>query len=183
MERWRGRFAGAIDSSARARALRRHGRENIAFARPDASDDEVRAPARGAHAEEFITRLTEGYDTRVGERGVKLSAGQRQRLAIARVFLKDPAVVILDEATSSLDSESERLIEAAMEDLLRGRSTLIIAHRMSTVQRADRVLVMDRGQIVEEGTHAELLGRDGTYAKLYRGQFRAGDELYFGERA
>ncbi|HEX6057919.1 MAG TPA: ABC transporter transmembrane domain-containing protein [Gemmatimonadaceae bacterium] len=147
-------------------------RENIAFARPDAAEADVRAAARAAHATEFIERLPQGYDTRVGERGVKLSGGQRQRLAIARVFLKDPAVVILDEATSSLDSESERLVEEAMEDLLRGRSTLIIAHRLSTVLRADRVVVLEHGEIVEEGTHAELVGRDGTYARLYRNQFR-----------
>jgi len=104
-----------------------------------------------------------------------LSGGQRQRIAIARVFLKDPAVVVLDEATSSLDSESERLVEEAMEELLVQRSTLIIAHRLSTVRRADRVVVLDRGRIVEEGTHDALLARDGTYARLYRGQFR--DEL------
>jgi subfamily B ATP-binding cassette protein MsbA len=151
-------------------------RENIAYARPDASDAEVLAAARAAHAAEFIDRLPEGLDTRVGERGVKLSGGQRQRLAIARVFLKDPAVVILDEATSSLDSESERLVEEAMEELLEGRSTLIIAHRLSTVLRADRVAVLEHGRIVEEGTHAELLAREGVYAKLYRGQFR-GEEI------
>lgn len=150
-------------------------RENIAFARPTSLDDEVLAAARAAHAIEFIDRLPEGLDTRVGERGVKLSGGQRQRLAIARVFLKDPAVVVLDEATSSLDNESERLVEEAMEDLLRGRTTLIIAHRLSTVRRADRVLVLDHGRVVEEGTHGELLERDGAYAKLYRGQFRNGE--------
>ena len=147
-------------------------RENIAYARPDADDDDVIAAARAAHAWEFIERLPDGLDTRVGERGVKLSGGQRQRLAIARVFLKDPAIVVLDEATSSLDSESERLVEEAMLDLLRNRSTLIIAHRLSTVQRADRVVVLDRGRITEEGSHAELLARGGTYARLYRGQFR-----------
>jgi ATP-binding cassette, subfamily B, bacterial MsbA len=151
-------------------------RENIAYARPHASDAEVIAAARAAHAWEFVERLPLGLDTRVGERGVKLSGGQRQRLAIARVFLKDPAVVVLDEATSSLDNESERLVEEAMEDLLRGRTTLIIAHRLSTVRRADRVLVLDRGRVVEEGTHAELLALDGAYAKLYRGQFR-GEQL------
>ena len=130
------------------------------------------AAARAAHAWEFIERLPDGLDTRVGERGVKLSGGQRQRLAIARVFLKDPAVVVLDEATSSLDSESERLVEDAMQELLRGRSTLIIAHRLSTVQRADRVLVLEAGRIIEEGRHDTLLARDGMYARLYRGQFR-----------
>jgi len=149
--------------------------ENIRYARPDATDDEVRAAARAAHAAEFIDRLPQGYETRVGERGVKLSGGQRQRLAIARVFLKDPAVVVLDEATSSLDTESERLVEAAMEELLRGRSTIIIAHRLSTVRRADRVLVLDRGVAVETGTHDALLAADGLYARLYRGQFRAED--------
>jgi subfamily B ATP-binding cassette protein MsbA len=120
---------------------------------------------------EFIERLPQAFDTRVGERGVKLSGGQRQRLAIARVFLKDPAIVILDEATSSLDSESERLVEEAMEELLRGRSTLIIAHRLSTVRRADRVVVLDRGCVVEEGRHADLLAGGGVYAKLYKGQY------------
>lgn len=147
-------------------------RENIAYARPSASDQEVLAAARAAHAIEFIDRLPNRFETRVGERGVKLSGGQRQRLAISRVFLKDPAVVVLDEATSSLDSESERLVEEAMEDLLRGRSTLIIAHRLSTVLRADRVVVLERGRVVEEGTHGSLLSKEGVYAKLYRGQFR-----------
>jgi subfamily B ATP-binding cassette protein MsbA len=150
-------------------------RENIAYAKADATDEGIVAAARAAHAWEFIERLSDGLETRVGERGVKLSGGQRQRIAIARVFLKDPAVVVLDEATSSLDSESERLVEEAMEELLVRRSTLIIAHRLSTVRRADRVVVLDRGRIVEEGTHDALLARDGTYARLYRGQFR--DEL------
>ncbi len=146
-------------------------RENIAYARPDATETEIAAAARAAHAMEFIERLPQGLDTRVGERGVKLSGGQRQRLAIARVFLKDPAIVILDEATSSLDSESERLVGEAMEELLRGRSTLIIAHRLSTVRRADRVVVLDHGRVVEEGRHADLLAEGGVYAKLYKGQY------------
>ena len=157
-------------------------RENIAYAGigddgSQPSEESVRAAAKAAHAVEFIERLPDGFETRVGERGVKLSGGQRQRIAIARVFLKNPALVILDEATSSLDSESERLVEQAMEDLLRARSTLIIAHRLSTVLRADRVVVIDRGVIVEEGRHQELLASEGVYSRLYRGQFRAGDAL------
>ncbi|HET9041439.1 MAG TPA: ABC transporter transmembrane domain-containing protein [Gemmatimonadales bacterium] len=149
-------------------------RENIAYARPAASDDEVQAAARAAHAHEFIERLPQGYGTLVGERGIKLSGGQRQRVAIARAILKDPAILILDEATSNLDNESERLIEDALEKLLVGRTTLIIAHRLSTVQRADRLLVVDHGRIVEEGTHAELLALGGLYARLYQRQFRDG---------
>jgi subfamily B ATP-binding cassette protein MsbA len=152
-------------------------RENIAYAgiTPDGArppEAAIRAAAAAAHAEEFISRLPQGYDTPVGERGIKLSGGQRQRLAIARVFLKNPALVLLDEATSSLDNESERLIEEAMAELLKGRSTLIIAHRLGTVLRADRIVVIDQGRIVEEGRHAELLGAEGVYARLYKGQFR-----------
>jgi len=156
-------------------------RENIAYAAlggaSPPSEESIRAAAKAAHAVEFIERLPDGFDTRVGERGVKLSGGQRQRIAIARVFLKDPALVILDEATSSLDTESERLVEEAMEDLLRARSTLIIAHRLSTVLRADRLVVIDRGVIVEEGRHQDLLASEGVYSRLYRGQFRPGDAL------
>jgi ATP-binding cassette, subfamily B, bacterial MsbA len=147
-------------------------RENIAYARPGASNAEVEAAARGAHAHEFIERLSHGYDTVVGERGVKLSGGQRQRVAIARAILKNPSVLILDEATSNLDNESERLIEDAMAKLLVGRTTLIIAHRLSTVRRAERLVVLDRGRIVEEGPHAELLELGGLYARLYQRQFR-----------
>jgi subfamily B ATP-binding cassette protein MsbA len=147
-------------------------RENIAYADPGASFGRIEAAARGAHAHEFIDRLPKGYDTLVGERGIKLSGGQRQRIAIARAILKDPTVLLLDEATSSLDNESERLIEDAMERLLEGRTTLIIAHRLSTVRRADRLVVLDRGRIVEEGSHNELLARRGLYARLYSRQFR-----------
>ncbi|MEO8560860.1 MAG: ABC transporter transmembrane domain-containing protein [bacterium] len=147
-------------------------RENIAYARPSASDAEVYAAARAAHTIEFIDRLPSGMETRVGERGIKLSGGQRQRIALARVFLKNPAVVVLDEATSSLDNESERLVEEAMEELLRGRSTLIIAHRLRTVRRADRVLVLEHGHVVEQGTHEQLVGQDGLYGRLYQAELR-----------
>jgi len=148
-------------------------RDNIAYSRPSASEADVLAAARAAHAIEFIERLPDGLDTLVGERGVKLSGGQRQRIALARVFLKDPALVVLDEATSSLDNESERLVEIAMEELLRGRSTLIIAHRLRTVRRADRVLVLDHGRVVESGTHEQLVVGGGVYGKLYRAELRA----------
>ncbi|MFL5496231.1 MAG: ABC transporter ATP-binding protein, partial [Gemmatimonadales bacterium] len=150
-------------------------RENIAYARAGASADEVEAAARAAHAHEFVERLPLGYETLVGERGVKLSGGQRQRVAIARAILKDPAILILDEATSNLDTESERLIEDALAKLLVGRTTLIIAHRLSTVQRADRLVVLDHGRIVEEGTHGQLLALGGLYARLYQRQFREED--------
>lgn len=155
-------------------------RENISYARPEASLAEIEAAARAAHAHEFIARMGEGYDTVVGERGVKLSGGQRQRIAIARAILKDPRVLVLDEATSSLDTESERLIEDALERLLVGRSTLIIAHRLSTVRRADRLVVLDHGRIVEQGSHAELLAAGGLYARLYQQQFREDDAVTAG---
>lgn len=146
--------------------------DNIGYGKDEATPDEIEAVAAAAHAAEFIVRTPDGYESRVGERGVKLSVGQRQRIAIARVLLKDPEILILDEATSSLDTESERLVEQAFEELMEGRTTLIIAHRLSTVQRADRVLVLDAGRIVESGTHGELLALGGLYARLYARQFR-----------
>ena len=147
-------------------------RENIAYARPGAARRRCRGGRPRGARPRVHRAAAQGYETLVGERGVKLSGGQRQRVAIARAILKDPAVLILDEATSNLDTESERLIEDALAKLLVGRTTLIIAHRLSTVRRADRLVVLDRGRIVEEGTHAELLARGGLYARLYQRQFR-----------
>jgi subfamily B ATP-binding cassette protein MsbA len=146
--------------------------ENIRYGRPDATPAEVEAAARAANAHEFITAFDLGYDTVVGERGVKLSGGQRQRIAIARALLKDPRILILDEATSALDNESEALVQAALERLMQGRTTFVIAHRLSTVRNADRILVMDAGQIVQDGTHAQLLAAGGLYRDLYELQFR-----------
>jgi ATP-binding cassette subfamily B protein len=145
--------------------------ENIRYGRPDATDDEVIAAARAAFADEFIRRLPEGYDTFLGERGVRLSGGQRQRIAIARAMLKNPPLLLLDEATSALDAESERMVQAALEAAMADRTTLVIAHRLATVQKADRIIVMEQGRIIEEGNHQELMQRDGLYAKLARMQF------------
>ncbi|MEQ8965733.1 MAG: ABC transporter transmembrane domain-containing protein [Azospirillaceae bacterium] len=142
-------------------------RANIAYARPDASQAEIESAARDAAAHAFITALPEGYDTVVGERGTRLSGGQRQRLSIARAMLKDAPILLLDEATSALDTESERLVQQALERLMAGRTTLIIAHRLSTVMNADRICVMDQGRIVETGSHAELIARGGLYARLW----------------
>ena len=146
-------------------------RDNLRYAKPDATDDELEVATRAAAIHERIVELPEGYDTLVGERGYKLSGGEKQRIAIARVLLKDPRILILDEATSALDTVSERLIQAALERLMEGRTTIAIAHRLSTILRADRILVYDRGHVVEQGTHAELLRRGGLYARLYREQF------------
>ena len=145
--------------------------ENVRYARPEASADAVRRACEAAWAHEFVAALPEGYDTDLGERGVRLSGGQRQRIAIARAILADRPVLLLDEATSALDAESERMVQAALERLMEGRTTLVIAHRLATVQKADRILVIDGGRIVETGTHSELIQADGLYAHLARLQF------------
>jgi ATP-binding cassette subfamily B protein len=147
--------------------------ENIRYGRPGASDEEVRAAARAAYAEDFIRALPEGYDTFLGERGVRLSGGQRQRIAIARAMLKNAPLLLLDEATSALDAESERMVQAALESAMRDRTTLVIAHRLATVQQADRIVVIDQGRLVEQGTHAELVKADGLYARLAALQFKS----------
>ena len=150
-------------------------RDNIRYGRLDATGDEIRAAARLANADIFIAALPDGYETPVGDRGSRLSGGQRQRIAIARAILKDPPILLLDEATSSLDNESERLVQDALERLQVGRTTIIVAHRLSTIRAADRIAVLDDGWLVELGTHDDLLAEDGLYARLYRLQFEAGD--------
>jgi ATP-binding cassette, subfamily B, bacterial len=147
-------------------------RANLLYARPDATQAELKAACRAANLHEFIAGLPDGYDTVVGERGYRLSGGEKQRLAIARVILKDPCLLILDEATSHLDSHSESLIQAALEPLLAGHTSVVIAHRLSTILAADQILVLDEGRLIEQGTHAELLARGGLYADLYETQFR-----------
>ncbi len=149
-------------------------RENIRFGRPDASDAEIEAAARSAAASEFIDRLPEGYDTWLGERGVMLSGGQKQRIAIARAILRDAPVLLLDEATSALDAESERAVQRAVDELARSRTTIIVAHRLATVKKADRIVVLDQGRIVATGAHDALVAEDGLYARLARLQFTDG---------
>jgi len=147
--------------------------DNVRYARPEASFDEVQAACRAAFADEFIAGLPQGYDTDLGERGVRLSGGQRQRIAIARAILADRPVLLLDEATSALDAESERMVQQALDGLMRQRTTVVIAHRLATVQKADRIVVMDGGRIVQQGSHADLIAADGLYARLARLQFVA----------
>jgi len=147
-------------------------RDNLLYARENASEEEMVAACKAAHIHDFVSNLPEGYETVVGERGYRLSGGEKQRVAIARVILKDPRILIMDEATSSLDSQSEALIQAALQPLLRGRTSLVIAHRLSTILAADVILVIDHGQLVERGTHQELLAQGGLYARLYEQQFK-----------
>ena len=146
-------------------------RTNLTYARVDATQAEIEAAAQAANIHNFIMDLPERYDTIVGERGYRLSGGEKQRIALARVILKDPKILILDEATSSLDSESEALIQEALKRVMKGRTSIVIAHRLSTILAADLILVMDRGRIVERGTHSELLALGGVYSQLYETQF------------
>jgi subfamily B ATP-binding cassette protein MsbA len=150
-------------------------RSNIAYGQPDVKHAVVQRAALNALAHDFIVRMPQGYDTVIGERGVKLSGGQRQRLAIARALLKNAPILILDEATSHLDTESEMLVQGALQNLMEHRTVIVIAHRLSTVRRADKIVVLDRGRIAETGTHEELAGRGGIYQRLYDLQFLEAD--------
>ena len=145
--------------------------ENIRYGKPEASDEEVIRAAKAANAHEFIMELENGYDTDIGQRGVKLSGGQKQRLSIARVFLKNPPILIFDEATSALDNESEKIVQKSLEDLAKDRTTFVIAHRLSTIRKAQRILVLTEEGIAEEGTHEELMKKNGIYSSLYKMSF------------
>ena len=144
--------------------------ENIRYGKPDATREEVIAAAKNANAHEFIMAFPDGYDTDIGQRGIKLSGGQKQRLSIARVFLKNPPVLIFDEATSALDNESERVVQESLEKLAKNRTTFVIAHRLSTIRNSDAIIVLDHGQIIERGDHADLIKQKGTYYQLYTGK-------------
>jgi subfamily B ATP-binding cassette protein MsbA len=150
---------------------------NIRYGRPDAADEEIREAARNALADDFIMKLPQGYDTLIGERGMKLSGGQRQRIAIARALLKNAPILILDEATSHLDAEAERLVQRALSNLMRGRTVIVIAHRLSTIRQADRIIVLDHGTIVETGAHEALLENGGVYRRLHELQFLEPDPM------
>ena len=147
--------------------------ENIRLGRSGASDEDVRAAAKAAQCDEFIDRLPQGYDTNIGENGSKLSGGERQRISIARAILKNPRILILDEATSALDTESERVVQDALDRLMIGRTSFVIAHRLSTIKNADKILVLEHGALVEAGTHDELIAKNGLYAHLYQIQYRS----------
>jgi ATP-binding cassette, subfamily B, bacterial len=147
--------------------------ENIRYGRPDASDEEVRQAAREAFADDFITQLPEGYQSFLGERGVRLSGGQKQRIAIARAILKNAPILLLDEATSALDAQSEQMVQAALERAMQGRTTLVIAHRLATIQKAHQIIVLQKGRVAETGTHQALIERGGVYAQLAALQFQA----------
>src|SRR5206468_6217151 len=149
-------------------------KENIAYGKPGASEEEIVEAAKAANAHEFVKNFPEQYETIVGERGIKLSGGQRQRIAIARAILKDPAILILDEATSSLDSESEQLVQEALDNLMKGRTSFVIAHRLSTIRNADKIVVIDKGVVAEAGSHIELMNRNGLYRRLNEMQFDFG---------
>jgi len=155
-------------------------RNNIAYGRPDLPFEDVRKAAEAAHAHIFVTSLPQGYDTVIGENGIRLSGGERQRIAIARALLKNPPILILDEATSNLDSDSEKAVQTALEELMKGRTTLVVAHRLSTIRNVDRIYVLGDGRIVEEGSHDELLAKGGEFARLYHLQF-AGQQPPSGE--
>ena len=152
-------------------------KENIRYGRLDATDEEIIEAAKRANIHDYIMSLPHGYDTQIGERGVRLSGGQKQRLSIARVFLKNPPILILDEATSALDNTTEILIQQALDELCRGRTTLVVAHRLSTIKNADEIAVVDDGEIREQGTHESLMARQGIYYDLYQLQFRANSGL------
>ena len=156
-------------------------RDNILYGKPDATEEEILLASKRANIHDYVMSLPNGYDTVIGERGVKLSGGQKQRLSIARVFLKNPPILILDEATSALDNTTEILIQQSLDELCKGRTTIVVAHRLSTVKNATEIAVVSNGKIVEQGTHDELVKKDGVYAGLYSLQFRDGDANEIGE--